>query len=64
MVFHNILEGHTPEEVAAAVTAFVFPDKVEMPEDIPHRQPSTVDSDSEQSTQRKIAPAPPSPRVL
>ena len=33
MVFHNILEGHTPEEVAAAVTAFVFPDKVEMPED-------------------------------
>ncbi|CAE7717447.1 SKI2, partial [Symbiodinium necroappetens] len=33
VVFHNILEGHTPEEVAAAVTAFVFPDKVEMPED-------------------------------
>ncbi|CAE7042178.1 SKI2 [Symbiodinium sp. CCMP2592] len=33
VVFHNILEGHTPEEVAAAVTAFVFPDKVEMPQD-------------------------------
>ncbi|CAE7394743.1 SKI2 [Symbiodinium sp. CCMP2456] len=33
VVFRNILESHTPEEVAAAVTAFVFPDKVEMPED-------------------------------
>ncbi|CAE7540048.1 unnamed protein product [Symbiodinium natans] len=33
VVFHNILEGCTPQEVAAAVSAFVFPDKVEVPED-------------------------------
>jgi len=29
IVFHNVLDGSTPEYVAAAISAFVFPDKVD-----------------------------------
>lgn len=32
VIFHNVLDGCTAAEAAAAVSAFVFPDKVDMEE--------------------------------
>ncbi|CAJ1423775.1 unnamed protein product [Effrenium voratum] len=34
VVFHNVLDGCSAAEVAAAVSAFVFPDKVDEQEDL------------------------------
>lgn len=40
VIFHNILDGCTAAEAAAAVSAFVFPDKVDTEEDLEELPPN------------------------